>query len=384
MTSEIRTRVFRTVDEIGKDSIDSLSDDPFFTHGWLKTFETAKPINLSPLYITAYHRGKLAAFTPCFYDSTDSYFWFGPMVLPFMKTILNAHTKLLHGQNKFLLSFSPFCYRTKILLKKGPDEAALTKNLIKKIDALCKNQKILFSSFMFVSEFDKNLIDNLENSGYHKYFWRPTLYLDVTWQNFEDYLKSLEKHFRNIVKREIRKCSENGITIEEVSEFKNLSPILSELSANLLAKYNKNIKKFFKPSFYENLSDSAKANTIVFIAKKNDAIIGFSVCMQKGQTLDCFHCGFNYKLLKKTDFTYFNIAYYVPIKWAIQRGIKKIYYRIEAENVKYKRGCKPEIQYNFIKCHNRLLNTQLENYKKIKNKMSRSQKLAKKKLPNMH
>ncbi len=330
-----------------------------------------------------YHQGKLAGFAPCFYDSADSYFWFGPMVLPYMKNILNMHTRLLHGQNNVLLCYSPFCYRTKILLKKGPQEATLTKALIEKIDETCKKEKILFSSFLFVSEFDKHLINHLENSGYHKYLWRPTLYLNIQWKTFEDYLNSLESHFRKTVKREIKNCSQNGVTIKEVTEFKNLASSLSDLSANLISKHNKTTKNFFKPILYESLSTSAKTNTIVFIAKKNDAIIGFSVCMQKDQTLDCFHCGFNYDLQNKTDFTYFNIVYYTPIKWAIEHGIKKIYYRIAAEEVKYRRGCKPETIYSFVKCHNRLLNFQIKNYRKIQNKIPRTgQPAGNKLLPN--
>ena len=43
MTLDLETRVFKTVDEIGKDAIDSLVDDGFFTYGWFKTLETSKP-----------------------------------------------------------------------------------------------------------------------------------------------------------------------------------------------------------------------------------------------------------------------------------------------------------------------------------------------------
>ena len=74
MTSAIDAKVFKTVDGIGREAIDSLVDDGFFTYGWFKTLETSKPINLNPFYVTAYDKGKLVAFAPCFHDVADQYF----------------------------------------------------------------------------------------------------------------------------------------------------------------------------------------------------------------------------------------------------------------------------------------------------------------------
>lgn len=372
MTLTIDTRVFKTVNGIGKEAIDSLVDDGFFTYGWFKTLETSKPpINLDPFYVTAYDKGKLVAFTPCFRDVADQYFQYGPKVVPYMKRVLNVCNRLRIGQDHVLLCYSPWCFRTKIFLGKNLNEGLLISKLSEKIDAICKKEKILFSSFLFVSEFDKRLITRLENLGYHKFlFWTPMLYLDVCWRSFEDYLKSFDCHMRKNIRREIKKCSDNGVTIEEVTEFKKLSMILSDLSLTLFLKYNKWAQRL-EPRFFESLSDYAKANTIVFLARKKDVVVGFSLCLRKGETLDVFLCGFNYELQSKSDLIYFNLLYYTPIKWAIQEGIRKMYYRWGSEKGKYKRGCKPEMIYSFVKCHNRLVNSQIGNYLKIKNRIER-------------
>jgi predicted N-acyltransferase len=372
MTSATNVRVFKTVDGIGREAIDSLVDDGFFTYGWFKTLETSKPINLNPFYVTAYDKGKLAAFAPCFHDVADEYFRFGPSVVPFMKRVLNVHNRLRLGQNHVLLCYSPSCYRTKIFVERGPNEGLLIRDLSKEIDAICKREKILFSSFLFVSEFDKNLSLHLSNLGYHKFLWASTFYLDVRWRSFEDYLGSLERGIRHKVRREMRSCRENGVAIEEMTEFKDLSTTLSDLSSNLLTKYNRRRTRLFQSSFFESLSDYAKGNAKVFIAKKKGAVVGFSLCLRQGKTLDAFHCGFNYELLEKSDFTYFNLCYYAPIRWAIQEGIRKIYYRQTVERVKLRRGCKPERAYSFVKCHNRQVNSQIGNYMKMKTRLWRA------------
>jgi predicted N-acyltransferase len=367
MTSVLDVRVFKTVDGIGREAIDSLVDDGFFTYGWFKTLETSKLINLDPFYLTAYDEGKLVAFAPCFHDVADQYFRFGPNVIPFMKRVMKIRNRLHQGQEHVLLCYSPSCYRTKIFIEKGLNEGLLISGLLKEIDAICKREKILFSSFLFVSEFESNLSQYLSNYGYRKFFWASPYYLNVRWRSFEDYLGSLEHGVRNRVKREMKCCRENGVTIEEITEFKGLAMTLSDLSSNLLAKYNGT--RIFNPSFFEILSDCAKGNAKVFVAKKKNAVVGFSLCLRAGNTLDVFHCGFNYQLQEKSDFTYFNLVYYSPIRWAIQEGIRKIYYRLTADRVKLRRGCRSERIYSFVKCQNNQVNAQIGNYMAIKRRI---------------
>jgi predicted N-acyltransferase len=368
----IDARVFKTVDSIGREAIDSLVDDGFFTYGWFKTLEKSKLFNLNPYHVAAFDKGNLVAFAPCFHDVADQYFHYGPNVVPYMRKVLSVRHRLHLGQDHVLLCYSPSCYRTKIFGGNGINEGLLIRNLSDKIDAICKKEKILFSSFLFVSEFDKHLLMRLENLGYHKFFWQPTLYLDITWGNFEDYLKSLEHDIRNRIRREIRSCEESGVTIEEMIEFKDISTTLSDLSSNNLTKHNRRETRVYQPLFFENLSDYAKGNAKVYIAKKKGDIVGFSLCLRKGKTLDVFHAGFDYELQGKSDFTYFNLCYYSPIRWAIQEGIQKIYYRMKAERVKIRRGCKPERIYSFVKCHNSIVNSQIGNYVNIRDRIERA------------
>ncbi len=189
---DVETRVFKTIDEIGKDAIDSLVDDPFFTYGWLRTLEKSNPpIKLDPFYITAYNGGKLAGFTPCFRDLAGQYFQYGPRVIPLMKKSLALSNRLRIGQNHVLLCYSPWCFRTKVFSAKEQNEQII-RSLSASIDKICKRERIWFSSFLFVSEFDKDLMVTLEKLGYHKFFWKNTLYVKVDWKNLDEYINSLK------------------------------------------------------------------------------------------------------------------------------------------------------------------------------------------------
>ena len=354
MTVDYKLRVFNAIDEIGKDQIDSISNDFFFTYGWFKTLEEQKDFKIAPFYIAAYEQDKLVAFAPCFVDLLDHYFLHARYVVPFMKRFLKIGNKFGLWKKHVLLCYSPFCLRSKVLLEKSGEEKLILRLLSKKIDEICEKQGFLFSSFLFVSEFDKLLMENLQNLGYIQSPGTTTLYLDIKWSSFEDYLKSLTYKTRKNIRREIRKCAENGVLIEE-RDLEGLSAKLPALLSNLFWKYDENAENLFNQPFFCKLEEYARDTAKVFVAEKNDEVVGFSMSLRQRDVLDVFMCGFDYDAQTKTDFTYFNLCYYAPIRWAIEKGIKKIYYRRKAEKVKMDRGCKPERTYSYIKCHNRII-----------------------------
>ena len=263
---------------------------------------------------------------------------------------LNVSQRL--GFNKdFLLCYSPACCRTKILLANQYNDRTILSLFSKKIDDICKEQRVLFSSFLFVSEFDGLLMKNLESLNYTKFPNIVTFYLDVNWSNFEDYVKSLKLGRRRTVRHEIKKCSENGVTIKEESISENIAEKLSELGANVSSKYSHTEQTRLDPSFFKTLQKYAKDKARLFVARKNDKVVGFSLGLQHKDVLDMYMYGCDYASQTNTSFIYFNLGYYEPIKLAIDEKIKKIYFRYLNEKAKVARGCRPEQTYSFIKCH---------------------------------
>ncbi len=355
MSFNKEVKVFRSISEIGKESVDSISHDGFFTFEWFKTLETQQSFHIDPIYIGVFEDGDMSALAPCFIDLQDHFFIDGPKNIPFLKLLLSLGQKFGYCQEHVLLCYSPFCLRSKILLKKDPDGKQLLSLLSKTIDNVCKEKRILFSSFLFVSEFDELLMKSLPNLGYWSNAGTSTFYLDVQWKSFEEYLKSLKNMNRHSIRREIRKCAENGVTIKD-SDFNDLSERLSGLTANLLSKYNQNSENnIFDAKFFRVLNKYAADKTKVFMAEKNGEIVGFSLSMVQNDVLDVFMCGFDYQAQSSTDFTYFNLCYYAPIQWCIEQGIKKLYYRRKSDRAKLYRGCKKERTFAFVKCQDPVL-----------------------------
>jgi predicted N-acyltransferase len=362
MSIRYNLEVFNTVDDIGKGSIDGISNDPFFTYGWFKTLEEQEDFRISPFYITAYKQGKLVAFTPCFVDLFDHYLSYGPAVVPFMKRFLKSGTGLGHWKKHVLLCYSPFCFRSKIIADKTLRNPIIFALIYQKINEICKKERILFSSFLFVSELDSLLTKTLQKFGYIRFPWLNTLSLDIRWSSFKAFLEGCKYKIRKEIRREIRKFDQSGLILERNSNIEELSERLSVLYANLFRKYNGEKPSPFGSSFFRSLSRFAGDQIELFTAENSNETVAFSLVFRHKDTADAFMFGTDYPLRDSTDFAYFNLAYYEPIKWAIQEGIRKIRYRLAAENVKLRIGCKPEKNSSYVKCHNPLITSFIRAY----------------------
>jgi predicted N-acyltransferase len=349
MVLQSEVRVAHTVDVLNE-SIDRLSDDSFFTYGWFKTLECFGRVP-EPIYLTLSHEEETIGIAPCFIDKTDDFFSWGPNIFPFLHRALHVGQKLGLFKRDILLCYSPASCRTKVLLDNKYGDKAILEAFSKKIDDLCKERKILLSSFLFVSEFDKPLMNNLEDLNYSKFTNVLTFYLKIEWAQFDDYLKSLKPGMGKKIRREIRKCVENGVIINEESITQEIAEELSQLNANVSYKHSPTSSYKLDPSFFLTLKEYAKEKVRLFTARRNDKMIGFSLALQHKDTLDVYMYGSDYESQTNTFFTYFNLVYYKPIQIAIDEKIKKIYFRYFLAKSRLDRGCKTEQTYSFVKCH---------------------------------
>ncbi len=360
----VHVKVYKTIDELGKESINSLSNDFYYTYEWFKTLEVSKPFRIIPKYITAYDENEIIAVAPCFIQYTSQYFTLEdayPMIRRLRKTL----NHLGFSYSPPLLCYSPCSFHSNILLEEESNNIRIFKIISRTIDDICKEQRILISSFPYVSEFNTLLMNNLYKFGYHKIPFLLSTYLDIKWSSFDEYLACMKKKIRSLIRRQIKKNRESGITIEQINDFYSLSQTLAELHSNLYFKYRAKAS-LLHPLFFEKLSEYAKNNVRLFIAKKKDKIIGFSLYLMYNKIWHFYIAGFDYNYITKNDYTYFNIAFYEPIKDAIEEGVKRIHFRPSSLQAKLKRGCNLEKLYLFVKCQNKFFKSIVNQYLNIR------------------
>lgn len=111
---------------------------------------------------------------------------------------------------------------------------------------------------------------------------------------------------RNKIRKEIRINKKAGIKIEE-HDINSFVDVIPKLYSNLYIKYNG------KPSpltsmFFKTLDLYSRNKILVFVAKKTNKIVGFSLFVKHQDIWDCYIVGFDYKSLGK-DYTYFNVVF---------------------------------------------------------------------------
>ena len=146
LTQVRNVKIFKSVDEIGKDSIDSLSNDGFYTYGWFKTAENIQRHKLGPLYVTVFDRGELVALAPYFLRSEEYY----PPWKPnwFLRNKILALGNLIKlPLNRVLLCSSPFCYRSTILVDKGYDRKKAVNQISNVFDFICQKTECFSAHF---------------------------------------------------------------------------------------------------------------------------------------------------------------------------------------------------------------------------------------------
>jgi len=349
MAKQMEVVVNCAIDEI-RASVDEISDDSFFTYGWFKTLEEFGRLP-EPLYLSFRYHGDTKGIAPCFIDKTEDFFSWGPNILPFLKGLLQVSQKLGFFQKNLLLCYSPACCRTKILFSNDYYQEPGLRAISEKIDEICAENKILFSSFLFVSQFDQVLMKNLKSLDYLRFPNIITYFIDITWPSFDDYIKSLKG--RTSIRREIKQFLKSGVTIAEEAISEDIAEKLSELAANTSLKHNENSR--LPPSFFLKLKEHARDRVRLLVARKNSQIIGFVLFLQQKDMLDGYMCGFDYEAMTDVPFLYFNLCYYKPVQLAIDEKIKKIYYRYFLGEARLSRGCKSEQTYTFVKCHSKVL-----------------------------
>jgi predicted N-acyltransferase len=361
------SEIVHTIKEIPKEEWDALTgDNVFASYGWLKTVEETLRSDVHPTYGLVSEDAGIVGAAVCYrVDCQDA-------VLPIDRIMLG---RLSSWASRFGVTFFPamecrpfFSYGPHFLIRRDVDpkrKSAVMEQLLQIVEneSFRQERPLVFSC---VLDEEPGLIDLLVRSGYLRTIQPPVNILNVGFDNFDEYLKSLDRfsaNSRKVIRREMNKNRKEGIVIEEVSDLHGLESRLHELlDANYL-KYNR--KKIpFKQGFLSALKANLGRDVVIYVARKNGSVIGTSIVFRRN--------GYGYISLVGTDkeaggnnFTYFNIAYYKPIMDAIEAKMKQVYCGIAMYDIKRRRGCRLRNSHLFYKSNNKIRNHALSAYFKI-------------------
>ena len=183
---------------------------------------------------------------------------------------------------------------------------------------------------------------HMKQRGYYKTTDFPSCYLDIEWDSFEGYKRFIQKVISKKMKRsiqhEINRNNKDGVIIATHADIQNANDTLYQLIDDHYRRLNQ--KPYpFTSQFLIRLKKTFKDKGTIYTASKNGTYIAVCASVQLEDTVYVPVIGVNHDVAGN-DYTYFNLAFYQPIRDALEAGVKRIIFGNAQYRVKLRRGCK--------------------------------------------
>jgi predicted N-acyltransferase len=347
-------KIYNSIISVKKEDWDLLTENNvFMCYEYLKTFEETIVYDLLPYYICVSNEDKIIAASVCYFEKSNT-----------GRNINNIFLGRLYRYGFFKkISFLPavICNRQRgdgthfIFSNDINDEQIiyLQNKMLDEIENIAEKHKASVC-FLNIIEDEADLIRFLKKRRYINTIDLPSNFIEVNWTSFEGYKKHLSKKYSYMeksIRHQLNRNRKSGVVIVQLQNIDDHQGRLIELLKMNHFKYNTSIFPL-KPNYFHQVKENFGNNAVIYAAKKNGSIIGVSIELRKGREAFFSSLGVDHDLSKK-DMTYFNIAYYEPIKNATESKIKKIYYGIGLYRTKIKRGCNTKDMLVFYKPQNK-------------------------------
>ena len=233
-----------------------------------------------------------------------------------------------------------------IFIKDNQDKQKVIKELAKSVvhfvnsNEVLKNEVKAYMLKDFINE-SLEVTDQLHEANYYSFNVDPNMSMevDITWDNFTDYLAAMKTKFRVKAK----KAMERSLKLETVNITEhNLSSYIDQMNLlyeNVSSKADFNLGKFNLNSF-SDLKKNLRDDYIIKGYFLNEKMVGFLSAMVSQNNLDAHFVGIDYKYNK--EYAVYQRILYDYIAIAIQRNLKVINFGRTASEIKSSVGAVPQ------------------------------------------
>ena len=188
----------------------------------------------------------------------------------------------------------------------------------------------------FAEDEDPLLAATLHERGYLSVVVDAECYLPLRWDDFQGYLSSFPARYRYKIRHEMAAFDKAGGDVE-LRGGEALGPDLAQLELKWREKYGRTPPLADIIADYENLRSYLMPNLRVFVATLRGRTVGFTLFLQHEDIWYARFGGFDYSV--GNLFLYFNLLFYRPIQFFVERGVRLVHYSLKSYQAKASRGC---------------------------------------------
>ncbi|MBI3466392.1 MAG: GNAT family N-acetyltransferase, partial [Planctomycetes bacterium] len=248
----------------------------------------------------------------------------------------------------WVLAASPLSHRGDIAVAplSLEDEQQARHAVIDALQDVAKEENLPLC-FLGVQENKTSLRDALAQRQFEELFLVYDNLLCVPGESFADYMNLFKSDARRLFNREIKQAREAGVRFEITQGLDCLSDSLAKLYDSTYSKYGE--EHFHHPaSFWSTLEQFVTPHAEALVAYSGREPVGFSLLLNKQDELWFYRVGRTYDGAVGEAPVYFNLAFYEPVKRAIELGARRIWLGAGAWEAKRRRGAIGHALYSYF------------------------------------
>lgn len=313
----LKTIVVRKISELSSDHWDKVFPNVLESYNFFKTLDESSLEQFSFYYIMVYDHKMPVGAAACFLmnyslDTSIS----GPC-----KRVTNAMKRLM-----------PKIFSLKALICGTPlgpgrmgivgDPVTIVHAILSCMEQIAKKNSACVLAFKDFDETYAQALDPLQKDGFSRLDSLPWTEIDVSFEDFESYLKTLSSATRYDLRRKFKKVDGRvPIDVEIADSLKE--DVLQDVYRLYLDIVKKHDMEFevLSIDFFRNISKNMPGQAKFFLWRIEGRLVAFLFCLVSKDLLVDYYVGFDYRVAH-THHLYF-IKFRDTINWCIKNGIKK-------------------------------------------------------------
>ncbi len=362
MKNKFHHKIFRSVSELPQNWDELAIENIFLSLNYLKVLEESAPENMQCFYIAIYENEKLAGIAIGQFLDGNQMESFGDRdkclktfarnfaFKNFSSQILFIGNNMLTGQNAFSFSSETNPVEALKELKMSSQDIKL---LLKK-----EGRKVHLTSFKDFTENQLPYFEKVDFSNFYRFQIQPNMVfeIDEKWHSIDDYVKDLNKKYRDQYKRARKKAidiEKRKLDLDEIIlHEKKIFDLYFHVAKN--APFNTFL---LHKNHFSSLKKNLNHDFLFYGYFLHGELIGFNTLIKNGIAMDTYFLGYDEKI-QREKMLYLNMLYDM-IGYSIKKRFKKIIFGRTALEIKSSVGAQPQAMFGYIKHNNPLLQWQM-------------------------
>lgn len=214
---------------------------------------------------------------------------------------------------------------------------------------------------ILLKDFEQEEDSNVHLPKYLNFTVDPFMYIDISWNNFDEYLAALKSKYRVRYKRAMKKGS--ALTFEEMNleELKKNKSIMFDLYKQISHNVSFNLFDLHE-NYFVSLKEELGEDIMIKSVKKDGRLIAFYSLIfdESHNEFDAHFLGYEMSS-NQSNQTYLNILYNILAE-SINKNVKRVNLSRTAMEIKSSVGAKGKTLFLVVKNRNTIVNWLLEKF----------------------